>query len=324
MTPYDSERTQHHLSTPNGDARSSADVSGTTTAVAAVITHEDSRLEPPPLHFKFKWRNPTLYLIFLVLCNVLIPCLLYYLLLIYTKLDFIEVIGISSSALGLSSCFDAPFRVWKLTRYRTEYGPLNDDVWWHLDFFMWFTTTAVMVFAIPLIVGPVAPAFNFFLMSMPMLVLPAGLMFLLTLIPLPPLPFWLSSDPPRTPKEQRKPAVYYILEDVVAVDFGYKRPWRHAIAKRYDESPMFRSHMRLQTWYWVLMSLVHAGVTAAVAWGSSYHFAFGFVLGLFFIWAIVAGFGSWFIARTQLRKEHEAWARTHGYKNEKPPAVSAV
>lgn len=71
-----------------------------------------------------------LYIIFLIFCNVLIPCLLYYLLRnrqsslpparcevltlqpgVDTSLSKRAVVGISSSALGLSSCFDGPFRL---------------------------------------------------------------------------------------------------------------------------------------------------------------------------------------------------------------------
>lgn len=36
--------------------------------------------KPPPLDFTFKLRNPILYLLFLLLCNVLIPCVCFCLL----------------------------------------------------------------------------------------------------------------------------------------------------------------------------------------------------------------------------------------------------
>ena len=71
------------------------------------------RPEPPALHFKFKPRNPLLYFLFLVSCNVILPVLLFYPLINFTPLELRDVVGISSSALGLSSCFDAPMRLWK-------------------------------------------------------------------------------------------------------------------------------------------------------------------------------------------------------------------
>lgn len=39
-----------------------------------------NHVQPPPLHFSFRWTTICLYLAFLLLCNVLVPCLLYYLL----------------------------------------------------------------------------------------------------------------------------------------------------------------------------------------------------------------------------------------------------
>lgn len=139
----------------------------------------------PPLHFKIHhyWK-PSFYLIFLLICNIAIPCLLYYLLLTYTSLSEQGAIGIASASLGISSCFDSPFRLYKcklkfiivtvrvhrrqgkclfhecyhkVVRYRKKFGPLIDDVWWHLDFFMWTYTIALFFFAIPLAIAPAIP-----------------------------------------------------------------------------------------------------------------------------------------------------------------------
>lgn len=40
----------------------------------------------------------------------------------------------------------------------------------------------------------------------------------------------------------------------------------------------------------------------------SLNFAFAFVLGQFFVWVILAGLGSWGLARWDLRKEKRWWA----------------
>jgi hypothetical protein len=131
-----------------------------------------------PLHFTFKWTIPALYICFLIICNVVIPILLFYLLINLTPLSLRSVIGISSSALGLSSTFDAPFRVYKLWRFREKYGPLNDGKpWWHFDFTMWIITIVLLIFAIPLAVGPIVPIYNLFLMSTVFLVLPVSIIF---------------------------------------------------------------------------------------------------------------------------------------------------
>lgn len=61
-----------------------------------------------------------------------------------------------------------------------------------------------------------------------MFTIPVGIIALLSLHSWR-LPIWLSSDPPRTPS---KPAVFYMLEDVVAVDFGHGKDWRRAVHAR--------------------------------------------------------------------------------------------
>ena len=53
--------------------------------------------------------------------------------------------------------------------------------------------------------------------------------------------------------------------------------------------------------------LSFVGITAAVTWACRLEFAFGWVLGQFFLWAGVASLGSWAIARWGLEKEKRWW-----------------
>ncbi|BGP73898.1 hypothetical protein NBRC10513v2_007317 [Rhodotorula toruloides] len=283
---------------------------------------------PPPLNFHFGWKGPLLYLVFLLVCNVLIPCLLYYLLRIYTRLDDKELIGIGSAALGVSSCFDAPVRLWKLLRHRAKYGPLYypymadpafepagknrlmrniSRSWWHLDFTMHTYTLALFTFAIPLAIAPAIPLYNFFLLSFPMLVAPIMIVFGLTLRSWRSLRWWMSSDPPRTPT---KPAVYYILEDVGAVDFRLGREWRKRCQARYAASPPFRTMMWWQTLYWTFGMAVFIGATAAVDWTTDLQLGFGLCISLLFIWALPWSFLSYFLIHRSLLAER-AWWKAH-------------
>ncbi|BGP43564.1 hypothetical protein JCM10449v2_007605 [Rhodotorula kratochvilovae] len=281
---------------------------------------------PPRLDtFKFGLKGPFFYVVFLIIMNVLIPCLLYYLLRIYTHLTDKELIGIGSAALGASSCFDAPFRVWKLTRHRAKYGPLYypfapdpayepagkrwimKDMprsWWHFDFTMWAYQFGLFSMAVPLAIAPAIPLYNFYLFSLAMLAIPVMIIFALTLKVWHALPFWMSSDPPRTPT---KPAVYYFLEDVGAVDFKHGREWRKRCQARYAASPPFRALMWNQTLLWTVGMAIFIGVTAAVDWTADLQFAFGFVLGLFFIWAIVWGLLSYLHVHLSLQRELRWW-----------------
>jgi len=240
------------------------------------------------------------------------PAVVFYVIQNYAhKLDLRANIGISSSALGLSSCFDAPFRFYKLMRERKVYGPLGDDVWYHADFTMWTYQFCLTFFAIPLIIAPtVNPVLvRFFLMAFPMLVLPFGLVLLLTLVwPGGRAPFRLSSD---AKGEVIKPGMFYIIEDIAAVDFREGRAYRRAIHVRYAASPLFRRLMLHLTWYWIIATTLHAGGTAAVAWTTSINFSFAFVLGFLFIWAAVAALGCWWMVHKELKNELVWWRVVH-------------
>ncbi|GAA5892697.1 hypothetical protein JCM6882_000558 [Rhodosporidiobolus microsporus] len=320
---------------------------GRPRSASAVTTRDTTILNPdhpPPLNFTFKLKNPLLYFAFLVLCNVVIPVLLYYPVRATTDLSDKELIGIGSAALGLSSCFDAPFRMWKLTRHRAKYGPLYYPYapdpahqpaqkrwlpqnmprsWWHLDFFMWVYQFGLFVFAVPLAIAPSIPLYNFFLFSFAMLVIPIGIIFALTLKSWKNLPFWMSSDPPRT---STKPAVYYFIEDVGAVDFGHGREWRKRCQARYAASPPFRALMWSQTLFWTVAMVIFVGLTAVVDWVSSLNVAFGVVISLIFMWGIFFGIISYIMVHFALKKELAWWRAEYAGLVEEhhgPPSIRA-
>jgi hypothetical protein len=89
----------------------------------------------PELHFTYSRTKLLLYVCFLLLCNVIIPIILFYPLVsrkftfqcahffqdvlsqhslpVVTSLSTQGVVGISSAALGISSCFDTPLRLYR-------------------------------------------------------------------------------------------------------------------------------------------------------------------------------------------------------------------
>ncbi|GAA5847336.1 hypothetical protein JCM9279_000242 [Rhodotorula babjevae] len=297
-------------------------------SASAVTVPETTWLNPdhPPRldTFHFGLKGPLLYLCFLLVFNVVIPCLLFYLIRDNTDVSDKELIGIGSAALGASSCFDAPFRMWRLTRHRAKYGPLHYPFapdpaferagkrwlpkemprsWWYLDATMWMYQAGLFSMAAPLAIAPAIPLFNFYLFSLAMLVIPVMILFALSL-KVWRLNLWLSSDPPRTPS---KPAAFYALEDCGAVDFKHGREWRKRCQARYAASPPFRAMMWNQTLLWAVGMAVFVGVTAAVDWTARLEFAFGFVLGLFFIWALVWGTLSYLHVHLSLQRELKWW-----------------
>lgn len=74
-------------------------------------------------------------------------------------------------------------------------------------------------------------------------------------------PFRVSS----TPKGGLvKPGVYTFVEDIVAVNGNAGRPFREALAARYDASPIFRRMILHLSLFWSVSSLVVAIVLTVV------------------------------------------------------------
>jgi len=171
---------------------------------------------------------------------------------------------------------------------------------------MWIYTFCLFVFAFPLSIAPAVPLYNFFLMSTAMLVGPLGIIYLISLLAFQLPGVWCSSDGPGTPM---KPAAFYTVEDIVAVDFMHGRDYRIAIHERWHASPPFRKMMSYLTLYWGLSMLLYVGITAAVTWAAPFDFAFGWVLGQFFIWAAVSALGSWMLTKWCLAAERHWWSQ---------------
>lgn len=183
----------------------------------------------PRLHFAFNWIYLFLYIAFLLILNVLLPCLLFYLLQKDKGISSKKLIGSASAPLGVSSCFDSTIRLCRLMYHRNTYGPLGSDDWRYLDFVMWTYSSALLIFVVPLAVAPSIANFHFFTMATVMLVGPVGVVAFVSLFS-PILPIRCSSDPKGTPM---KPAVFYAVEDIAGVDFKQGRAYREALNARY-------------------------------------------------------------------------------------------
>jgi len=257
-------------------------------------------------HLWHRKQSNLAYAIFILFTNLAIPCILFYPLKQHTNLSYNALIGIASATLGISSSCDGPFRMWKLWKHRDVYGPLKDENKWHLDFTMHLYSVALLIFAIPLAVASaVHPAMkNFFNMSTPMLVAPIGIVFFISLFH-PRLPGWISSDPPRTPM---KPAMFYVFEDIGAVDFRFGRRFREAVNRRYDASPPFPRLMTELTAFWAFgCAAFYPGITAALNWTIEFDVAFGLILGVFFLWLVAWACMSLFIIQFGLKREEKWW-----------------
>ncbi|KAM0787708.1 hypothetical protein ACM66B_003768 [Microbotryomycetes sp. NB124-2] len=262
----------------------------------------------PELPFgKFRWTKPVLYLVFLVFWNIAVPCVLFYALDYLTSMDDGTIIGISSAALGISSFIDMPIRLYKLIWRRDRYAPPDLDgqvhKWYFFDATMLACAWILGFFAVPLSVAPAIPTFPFFLFSFGMLVLAAVLLALVSLKSFR-LPVKLSSQ---ARGAMSRPLAFYVLEDVVAVDFGRGRPWRLAVNARYEASPPFRQSMRNQTIMWAASGAIFVGASAAIAWTVPLVIAFALNLCLFFIWLGLTMLAAWWLGLQDLERERDWW-----------------
>jgi hypothetical protein len=204
-------------------------------------------------------------------------------------------------------------RVWKLTQRSPTFRPLNSGRA-GLDVFQWgYFASLILISA--LISSTLARGDNDHdghelqtrLMSLP----PAVLMFFLATLTLLSLllnfldiklPFRFGSV---EAGNALRPAVYYIVEDVVAVDGNGGMEYREAFGERYDFSPVFRSMIRNLSIVWMAAFFLLAGLFAvlafvlpkaavyAVGWAGPFPLA-----GLLAVWTI-------FCVKSQLRRERE-------------------
>lgn len=153
-------------------------------------------------------------------------------------------------------------RSWRLIKKEDFFRPLGTKGRWSFDYVHWLSSFAIGAVTAFLIIGSAPHIVWLRILSLPgpalLLVLGVGI-FWVTIYHVCKwkAPFRLSS----TGKgETVKPGVFYIVEDVVAVNAGAGRPYREAINARYDASPMFRRMMLDLSWAWCIPSIVIAAV----------------------------------------------------------------
>jgi hypothetical protein len=230
-----------------------------------------------------------------------------------------------TAVLGIFTFIAIFERVWKLIRFSPEYRPLNSPRY-ALDIFQWGYFLALFVISI-LITSTLAREdrdhdnheFQIRLISLPAAVL-MYLVATLTLLSLVlnrlelKLPFRFGSI---DAGNVVRPAIFYIVEDIVAVDGDGGMEYRKAFVARYDSSPIFRKMIWDLSMVWMLYFYVFAvlftvlvftlpkAAVYAVGWAGPFPLA-----GLVTIWTI-------FYVKSQLRKE-----RNEAIEDERTPLLS--
>ncbi|KAJ4507493.1 hypothetical protein HRR83_004071 [Exophiala dermatitidis] len=175
-------------------------------------------------------------------------------------------------------------RTLRLVKKESFYRPLGTNSRWCFDVVTWVSMVSITAVTALFIVGSAPHIVWLRVLCMPapsLLYSLGGVLGLLTFCNGHhwKAPFRLSSTGRGEPV---KPGVYYFIEDVVAVNANAGRPYREALAARYDASPRFRQMMYTQSLFWSIPALIIAipltviavvhSIPATVAYGiCAYH-----------------------------------------------------
>lgn len=239
-------------------------------------------------------------------CDLVIPCIIYYIWLGSNPLDpgyDEEIMGYAVLSFGLGEAYILVVRVWRLIKYREECAPLLSEHWWELDATSWIYAAALIAGLIPFVVGSVLEIPELYLYSPGVYMAFLWFWVTLTLIPI--------KSPVRINSEKAghrmRPLVFYAAEDFFAVDGWQKRDFRVRYRERYDTSIMFRKMIFELTIWWFSGFMVYIGCLSAVIWNNPFHIAFGLSFGVLFAWIILWAICTYVYVQLALEREREWW-----------------
>jgi hypothetical protein len=226
----------------------------------------------PQIPFTFRhgfkrWRLGG-YLALMVFDACIVPIMLYYAMTFGGNVQGYITFAVITAIWGGPTYVEFAVRSFRLVIIKEQrfYKPLGVDHKWSFDITNWILVLLIAVVTALLIVGAAPHEVFLRVLSMPgpaILYCLAGPIFLLSLYHHFgwKAPFRISS----TPKgEQVLPGIYYIVEDVAAVNARGGRPFREGFAARYRASPIFRKMLRDLSWFWSIGGLIMAGACTAV------------------------------------------------------------
>jgi hypothetical protein len=224
----------------------------------------------PQLPFTFRhgfkrWRLGG-YIALIVFDACVVPIVLYYAMTFGENVQGFIVFAVVTAIWGGPTYLEFAVRSLRLVKQHHFYKPLGVNKRWAFDITNWILVLTITAVTALLIVGAAPHDVFLRVLSMPgpaILYCLAGSVFLMSLYNFCEwkAPFRISS----THKgEKVLPGIYYIVEDVVAVNSGGGRPFREGLAARYEASPIFRKMIRDQSWFWSIPGLLVAGACTVV------------------------------------------------------------
>ncbi|KAJ5192592.1 hypothetical protein N7449_008734 [Penicillium cf. viridicatum] len=262
-------------------------------------------LEPLPLNYSLAKRKLRILMFWLLVLfdSFLLPIGLYYLLTRTTTWSSTTIFTVLTTTLFGTFVTESLQRSWDLWRKNSTCRVPN------FDFTHWNILVSWVIIIAELVVGTVPdppwmrilamPVSSIFLVfALEMLVF--ELMYIYEL----PAPFRISSVPKGEPM---RPALYPLLEDIIAVDGKGGTRFRDRLDQRYKSSPPFRSMMHRVTMLWAVPLVVVAGGTLAGVFIADRELAYTLGWSVPVIWA-----GIWVVLtviwiRVELRRERHYW-----------------
>lgn len=146
------------------------------------------------------------------------------------------------------------------------------------------------------------------IISIPSIVLFIGIILLLTIICTAfqiKIPFRISS---LEAHQVCRPGVYFIIEDIVAVEGGGSYEFRKRISRRYETSIAFQRLMQHLTiifsiWAFVLFLVALVLIIVLVRGDVNEDIVYGVVVGFSLLWSAVVAVASWQYSQSSLKRE---------------------
>jgi len=275
--------------------------------------HHPELLPQLPFTFRHGFKRWKLagYIALIMFDACIMPIFLYYVLTFGGNVQGWITFAVITTIWGGPTYIEFAVRSLRLTKKENFFKPLGANKRWAFDITNWILVFTIAVVTTLLIVGA-APHIVFLrVLSMPapaILFCLASPIFLISLYNARrwKAPFRISS----TDKgEKVLPGIYYIAEDIVAVNAGGGRPFREGWAARYNASPLFRKMLRDQSWFWSIPGIIVAMACTAVICIHSVpkSVAYGIGWGVPFLWACIWATITVPLVRAVMRQERKSW-----------------
>ncbi|OQD89677.1 hypothetical protein PENANT_c002G05174 [Penicillium antarcticum] len=227
---------------------------------------ESQFLEPLPLNYSLAKRKIRILVFWLLvfLDSVVFPIGLYYLLTRTTTWSTTTIFSVLTVTLFGTFITQSLERSWNLWRERSSCRVPNAGRY-YFDFTHWNVLASWVIIITELVVGtiPDPPWMRMLAVPVPSIFFIFGLemlIFEILYIFEIPAPFRISSIPKGSPM---RPALYPLLEDIIAVDGKGGSKFRDRLDQRYKASPPFRGMLHRVTMLWAVPQVLVAGGTLA-------------------------------------------------------------